>query len=99
MVRARIYTMQGPDANTGHLFYHVLSGQRILCPESTHLTTSYVQAQQQSAAAIMLQDFAFLPAVPLNTHGHVVGALTAFPAKPLPEPLMPTLGLKLIIIA
>ena len=33
-------------------------------------------------------DFAFLPAVPLSPHVHVVGALTPMPAKQLPPELL-----------
>lgn len=48
---------------------------------------SYAKSQRRSVASIFQGDFAFLPSLPLSPHCHVVGSLTAYPPKPLPEKL------------
>lgn len=49
-----------------------------------HVT--YAASLQQSAAWIFQGDTAWLPAIPLSPHAHLVGSLTAAEPQPLPEP-------------
>ena len=62
-------------------------------PAGTHLATpgkwSHSSVQLSPSQSRCLQgDFAFLPAVPLSPHAHVVGSLTAKPAQQLPADLL-----------
>ena len=46
------------------------------------------QLPYRADAWVLQGDFAFLPAVPLSPHAHVVGSLTAKPAQQLPAALL-----------
>ncbi|KAK9788715.1 hypothetical protein WJX73_009149 [Symbiochloris irregularis] len=48
---------------------------------------SYAKSQRRSVASIFQGDFAYLPALPMSPHCHVVGSLTARPPQALPDKL------------